>query len=70
MDIKLADYDAYYMMHGDTNHDSVTVLTVEEGENGIVKLQCLRDEGEEKYEVTLQAHDEGYYFVSNVLIEK
>ena len=39
-------------------------------ENGTIKIQCLQTETDERYEVTLKAHDNGYYFVSNLLIEE
>lgn len=66
----LEEYEAYYSGHGDTHYSPVTVESGIKDEKGIVKLQCLHSESENKYEVTLQAHEDGYYFVSNVLIEE
>ena len=39
-------------------------------ENGTIKIHCLQTESENRYEVTLKAHENGYYFVSNTLIKE
>lgn len=64
--VYLAEYDAYYLQHGDTHYSAVTVESGVKDSNGTVKLQCLYAETEETYEVTLIAHEDGYYFVSNI----
>ena len=62
-------YDAYYSGHGDTHHSPVEVKSGAKDENGNLVLVCYRSEEEKNYQVTLIAHDNGYYFVSNVLAE-
>ncbi len=64
--VYLEEYDAYYLQHGDTHYSSITVESGVKDNNGTVKLQCLYTETEETYEVTLTAHEDGYYFVSNL----
>lgn len=64
--VYLSEYDAYYLQHGDTHYSSVTVESGEKNVDGTVKLLCLYAETEAKYEVTLIAHEDGYYFVSNL----
>lgn len=60
-------YDAYYSGHGDVHHSQVEVKNGAKDANGNVTLQCLRVEDQKEYTVTLKAHKNGYYFVSNVL---
>lgn len=68
--VYLKEYDAYYLASGDTNYSPVYVESGVKDENGNVKLQCLFSDRDEMYTVTLKAHENGYYFVSNVLNEK
>lgn len=65
----LKEYDAYYDSHGDANGSPVEVKSGVKDANGNVKLQYLCVEDELEYVVTLKAHENGYYFVSNVLAE-
>ena len=65
----LKEYDAYYDSHGDANGSPVEVKSGVKDANGNVKLQYLSVEDEKEYVVTLKAHENGYYFVSNVLAE-
>ena len=67
--VHLADYDAYYSMHGDTHYTPVEVKSGVKDDNGNLVLVCYRSEEEKNYQVTLKAHENGYYFVSNVLAE-
>jgi len=65
----LEEFDAYFGCHGDTNYSRVEVISGVKDESGIVKLQYLRTEDGKEYIVTLEAHENGYYFVSNVETE-
>ncbi len=65
----LEEFDAYFGCHGDTNYSGVEVKSGEKDKNGNVKLQYLRREDGKEYVVTLKAHANGYYFVSNCEIE-
>lgn len=65
----LEEFDAYFDCHGDTNYSSVEIKSGQKDENGNVKLQYLRREEGKEYIVTLQKHENGYYFVSNVEVE-
>ena len=67
--VYLSDYNAYYSMHGDTHHSAVEVKSGTKDESGNVILQCMRVEDEKEYTVTLKAHENGYYFVSNLVTE-
>ncbi len=64
----LKEYDAYYLSHGDTHYFPVTITAGIMDKDGTVKLQYVNDLNE-KFEVTLRAHDKGYYFVSNIAVE-
>jgi len=65
----LEEFDAYYGSHGDTNYSRVEVKSGVKDEDGNVKLQYLRTEDGIEYIVTLNAYENGYYFVSNVEFE-
>lgn len=67
--VYLKEFDAYYLSKGDYCYEEYTMLSGKKNAEGIVKLQ-YEHEFEGTYEVTLQAHEEGYYFVSNILIEE
>ena len=67
--VYLADYDAYYSMHGDIHYSPVEVKSGVKDDNGNLVLVCYRSEEEKNYQVTLKAHDNGYYFVSNIEME-
>ena len=69
MFLYIEKYDAYYSGHGDTHHSPVEVKSGVKDDNGNLVLVCYRSEEEKNYQVTLKAHDNGYYFVSNVLAE-
>lgn len=62
----LERFDAYFGTHGDTNYSPVRVTSGFKDDNGTVKLRYLRTEERKEYVVTLQPHENGYYFVSNV----
>ena len=61
----LEEFDAYFGCHGDTNYSRVEVKRGVKDVDGNVKLQYLRTEDGKEYIVTLRAHENGYYFVSN-----
>lgn len=67
--VYLEEYDAYYMSHGDCHVATRLMISGRKNENGIV---CLKYEGYDfsYYEVTLMPHGNGYYFVSNMVIEE
>jgi len=65
----LEEFDAYFGCHGDTNYSPIEVKSGTKDGNGTVKLQYLRREDGKEYVVTLKAHANGYYFVSNCEIE-
>lgn len=62
----LEEFDAYFGSHGDTNYSRVEVKSGVKDADGTVKLRYLRTEDGREYIVTLQSHEDGYYFVSNV----
>jgi len=62
----LEEFDAYFGCHGDTNYSRVEVKRGVKDVDGNVKLQYLRTEDGKEYIVTLRAHENGYYFVSNI----
>lgn len=65
----LEEFDAYYYSHGDVHHSPVEVISGECNNDGTIVLVCYRIEDEQNYQVTLTSHENGYYFVSNVLAE-
>lgn len=67
--VYLADYSAYYNVHGDVHYSPVEVKSGVKDANGNVVLQCYRTEEAKEYTVTLKAHENGYYFVSNIVVE-
>lgn len=69
MFLYLEEFDAYYYCHGDTHYSLIEVKSGAKDENGNLVLQCFYLEGKENCEVTLKAHENGYYFVSNTLAE-
>ena len=67
--VYLNDFDAYYLSKGDYCYEEYTMVSGQKNEEGIVKLQ-YEHLFEGMYEVTLMTHPNGYYFVSNLLIEE
>ena len=62
--IYLEEYDAYYLLHGDTNFQRCTVLSLEKNEDGTIVLTYEQESGE-KGIVTLMGSKGSYQFVSN-----
>lgn len=67
--VYLAEYDAYYMSRGDCHYRSLHIIWGQKDVNGVVRLQ-YEDYASAKYEVTLAPNESGYYFVSNIKIDK
>lgn len=63
--VYLADYDAYYLVHGDFIDSRCTVLSGEREADGTVQLRYELEDGAQTGVVTLQATQEGYLFVAN-----
>jgi len=59
-------YDAYYIMHGDTNYSHITVVDgmIDQNNNYVVNYY-LTDFCKLIYTVTLRKTDKGYQFISN-----
>ena len=67
----LPDYDAYYLMHGDTNYPGNLSFLVGTREGRTVALYQNSDFIDGWYRVTLEEQEDGgYYFVSNQACEK
>ena len=62
--IYLEEYDAYYLLHGDTNFQRCTVTSLEQNEDGTIALTYEQESGE-KGIVTLKGSKGSYQFVSN-----
>lgn len=62
--IYLKEYDAYYLLYGDTNFRRCAVLSLEENEDGTIALTYEQESGE-KGIVTLKGSKGSYQFVSN-----
>ncbi len=62
--IYLEEYDAYYLLHGDTNFQRCTVLSGEKNADGVITL-TYEQEGGKKGIVTLKESGDGYQFLSN-----
>ena len=62
--IYLEEYDAYYLLHGDTNFQRCTVTLLEQNEDGTIALTYEQESGE-KGIVTLKGSKGSYQFVSN-----
>ena len=62
--IYLEEYDAYYLLHGDTNFQRCTVTSLEQNEDGTITLTYEQESGE-KGIVTLKGSKGSYQFVSN-----
>ena len=60
----LREYDAYYLLHGDTNFQRCTVTSLEQNEDGTITLTYEKESGE-KGIVTLKGSKGSYQFVSN-----
>lgn len=61
----LKEFDAYFGCHGDTNYSPVQIKSGEKDGNGMIRLLYTRNEDDVDFVVTLKAHENGYYFVSN-----
>ena len=59
-------YDAYYIMHGDTNYSHITVVDgmIDQSYNYVVNY-CITDSCKQIFTVTLRKTDKGYQFISN-----
>lgn len=69
----LADYDAYYWVHGDTNYRGDVTITAGEREGGMIRLyypDSSASYGCDWLCVTLRETKDGYHFVSNLPSEK
>ena len=62
--IYLEEYDAYYLLHGDTNFQRCTVTSLEQNEDGTIALTYEQESGE-KGIVTLKGSKGSYQSVSN-----
>ena len=62
--IYLEEYDAYYLLHGDTNFQRCTVISGEKNADGVITL-TYEQEGGKKGIVTLKESGDGYQFLSN-----
>lgn len=62
--IYLEEYDAYYLLHGDTNFQRCTVTSLKQNEDGTIALTYEQESGE-KGIVTLKGSKGSYQFVSN-----
>lgn len=60
----LDDFQAYYLIHSDTNVQPCTVTSGMHVDDQQVKLEYTKNDGT-TWSVTLQKHDSGYLFVSN-----
>ncbi len=65
----LAEYDSYYLIHGDTNYDPCTVTSGTRESDGKLILEYTKEYEEGRWAVTLQETDEGYLFLSNCRID-
>ena len=61
----LEEYDAYYMMHGDTNYNRYVFKAGKVNEDGSITLQYHSIDKGYLYWVTLIESDGSYHFVSN-----
>ena len=67
----LAEYDAYYCMHGDTNYNRYTMEKGFFNEDGTITLLykiVSSYRNEPRYIVTLKPVGDGYQFISNMKI--
>lgn len=62
--IYLEEYDAYYLLHGDTNFQRCKVLSLEKNEDGTIVLTYEQESGEKEI-VTLKESGDSYQFISN-----
>lgn len=65
----LSEYEAYYSTKSDIGYMEIEVTSGYKGEDGCIHLIYCNGIGL-TYEVVLQPHAEGYYFVSNIMIPK
>ena len=65
----LEEYDAYYMMHGDTNYNQYEFQIGKINEDGSITLQYHDVTKGYLYWVTLIERDGTYHFVSNIAID-
>ena len=69
----LEEYDAYYMMHGDTNWFFANFEAGKINDDGTITLQYYRDDfyygTTPTYWVTLREVDGKYYIISNIMVE-
>jgi beta-lactamase regulating signal transducer with metallopeptidase domain len=67
----LADYDAYYHFHGDTNYRASVDITAGEWKDGLICLYYRDDFLADGWKcVTLRQVEDGYQFVSNLTCDK
>ena len=65
----LEEYDAYYMMHGDTNYVQCVFESGKVNPDGSITLQYYRmDHVDALYWVTLEEEDGEYHIISNIMI--
>lgn len=67
----LEEYDAYYIMHDDTNWFYAIFQAGKINADGTITLQYYRsmDDGSPVYWVTLKETDGKYYIISNIMVE-
>lgn len=61
----LDDFQAYYLIHSDTNVQPCTVTSGIHVDHQQVRLEYTKNDGT-NWSVTLQEHNDGYLFVSNI----
>lgn len=66
--IYLKEYAAYYVATGDYAYTTYTMESGQRYEDGTIKLQYQHEIEYARCEVTLKPHDNGYYFLSNLII--